>query len=180
MLDGWRPGAEAWLRSGAAVAVVILLFSGLGLVRIPTPPLSRDAYRYVRDIERQFQGEPADRILLDAGTWIYLARGVVMRDRAPSIGERGYSETGDFSGILGRIGSRYYRKILVRGFHQPDFWYDASNWLHPSGIRRALGDNYRETGTIRAAARPPSERDHAEDYYLFGDISILEPRRAGS
>ncbi len=39
------------------------------------------------------------RVLLDAGTWAYFKDGVVMKDRAPSIGERGHSQTGDFSGI---------------------------------------------------------------------------------
>jgi hypothetical protein len=175
MLENLRPGFETWSRAAAVTALIVLLFSGLGLVRIPAPPFSQDAYRYLRDIEKQFKGQPADKVLLDAGSWVYLPQKVVMKDRVPSIGERGYSHTGDFSGILDRIRRKQYRKILLHGFHQPEFEYDASSWQESTGIRRALLENYRETGTIAAAARPASERDHAEDYYFFSDISILEP-----
>ena len=98
--------AEAWIRAGALTATVALMFSGMGLIRIPLRPISDDAYRYVRDIEKEFQGQPAARVLLDMGSWVYLKDRVIMGDRAPSIGERGYSQTGDFSGILSRIGSQ--------------------------------------------------------------------------
>jgi hypothetical protein len=175
ILEDRLPAFEAWLRAGATAAVVILLFSGLGLIRIPVAPISPDAYRYVRDIEKEFQGQPADKILLDAGAWVYLPQKVVMKDRVPSIGERGFSQTGDFSGILDRIARGHYRKILVHGYHSPEFAYDANYWPKSTGIRRALQEKYHETGTILAAARPVSERDHAEDYYFFSEISILEP-----
>jgi hypothetical protein len=94
---------QRWLRCGVAVVVAILLFSGLGLVRIPTQPFSDDAYRYVREVEEQFQEAPAEDILLDSGTWVYFDQGIVMKDRVTSIGDRGWGQTGDFSGIVGRI-----------------------------------------------------------------------------
>jgi hypothetical protein len=170
-----RESWHAWLRAGATVTVVLMLFSGLALVRIPAEPFTPDAYRYVRDIESQFAGERPDHVLLDAGSWVYLPHSVVMKDRAPSIGERGFSQTGDFSGIIGRIRGHYYDKILVRGLQSPDFWYDTASWERPSGIRQALLDSYRVVATIPGVQRPASERDHAEDYYLFGDVSVLEP-----
>jgi hypothetical protein len=175
--ETWKAGfAGDWIAAGAASVSLVLLFTGMGLMRIPIQPISNDAYRYVHDIEAQFQGQPADRILLDAGSWNYTRARVVMGDRAPSIGERGYSSTGDFSGILARIASHRYSKILVRDFYEPDFWYEHFTWVKPSGIRQALLSHYREIGHIRAAAPPVSLRDRAEDPHLFGEITILEPK----
>ena len=168
--------AGRWAAAGACSAAAALLFSGLGVVRIPMRPLPDDAYRYVREIEAQFRGRPASDVLLDAGTWMYLKPRVIMKDRAPSIGERGYSQTGDFSGILGRIEHKRYARILVRDFHQPDFWYDYYLWPKPSGIRQALLANYREVGRIRGVESPVPPRNRAEDPYLFGEITILEPK----
>ena len=83
---------------------------------------------------------------------------------------------GDFSGILARIGSRRYSKILMRGFHDPDFVYDYYLWSKSSGIRNALLENYRETGKIRAVEPPLAVQNTGHDPYYFGQISILEPR----
>jgi hypothetical protein len=163
---------HAWLRAGATVATMGLLFGGFGVVRIPMRPFSSDANRYVKDIEKEFEGQPAENVLLDAGSWMYLRQGVVMKDRAPSIGERGYSETGDFSGVILRLQERRYAKILLRNLHEPDFWYDHFLWRTSSNIRKTLLDNYYEIGRIMAA-----QGGQKQDPYLFGDISILVPRR---
>jgi hypothetical protein len=180
----WRPAtglrgrepSEAWIRTGALTASVALFFSGMGLVRIPIRAIPEDAYRYVRDIEREFEGQPPNQVLLDAGSWVYLKNRVIMGDRAPSIGERGFTGTGDFSGMLSRIAAKRYSKILVRGFHAPDFVYDYFLWTKSSGIRQALVDNYREVRTIRAVLGNSYARNWAEDPYYFGEISILEPK----
>jgi hypothetical protein len=161
---------QVWLRTGIAVAAMGLLCSGLGVVRIPMRPFSSDAYRYAREIEREFEGQSAEKVLLDAGSWIYLKDGVIMKDRAPSIGERGYSETGDFSGILQRLQQKHYSKILVRNLHEPDFWYDYYLWRKSSGIKQTLLENYHEIGRIMAV-----QDGHKQDPYLFSDISILVP-----
>jgi hypothetical protein len=166
--------AETWLRTGISVAAVVLLFDGLGIVRIPVKPLPEDAYRYVRQIEKEFEGQTLGRTLLDVGTWVYLKDGVVMKDRAPSIGERGYSGTADFSGILQRIEEKKYGKILVRNLHSFDFWYDYYLWRRSSGIKKALLENYHETGRIAAVQTPIAGQGH--DPYLFGEISILIPK----
>lgn len=170
-----KPQFMDWIRAAAVTATIAFLFSGMGLVRIPLRPLSDDAYRYVHDIEGQFRGQSAGKILLDVGTWNYLPARVIMRDRAAVIGEEGYANQGDFSGFTSRLASKYYSKILVRGLHAPDFWYENALWPRPRGLRKALLDNYRETGVIRAAERPKDVKDGAEDPYLFGEISILEP-----
>lgn len=170
MTARFRP--QIWLRASIAMGVLGLLFSGLGMVRIPVKPLSDDTHRYVREIEREFEGQPAADILLDVGTWIYLKDGVIMKDRASSIGDRGYNATGDFSGMIQRLEQRRYSRILVRNPHSPDFWYDHYLWPKSSGIRQTLLENYHEAGRITAV----SGREHLwGTRYLFSDISILAP-----
>ena len=106
------------------------------------------------------------------GTWVYIRDGVVMKDRAPSIGERGWSQTGNFSGILQRLEQKYYTKILVRNLHSPDFWYDHDSWGRSSHIRQTLMENYKEVGKINAVeGLSPNEMP-----YGFNEISILVPR----
>jgi len=163
---------KGWLRAGITVAIIFLMFSGLGLVRIPLKSLPSDAYRYISDIEREFEGYSTEDVLLDAGTWIYLKDGVIMKDRSPCIGERGYSETGDFSGFLKRIEEKKYSKIMVRDLHSPFLQYDFGLWQKSSGIRQALLDNYKEIRQIKAVTR----ENYEHKTYLFSDISILVPR----
>lgn len=172
----WESANQTWLRSAALTAAVAAFFSGLAVVRIPMQAIPDDAYRYVRDIERQFRGIAPEKVLLDAGSWVYMKDRIVMGDRAPGIGERGFTETGDFSGILERIGQKRYAKILVRGLHDRDFVYDYYLWPKPSGIRQALLDNYRETATIPPVEESPYARRWAEDPYYFGAVSVLEPK----
>jgi hypothetical protein len=167
---------ENWVRAAALTATVALMSNGLGLMRIPLRPIPDDAYRYVRDIEGQFQGVPATRVLLDLGTWPYIKEKAIVGDRAASIGDRGYAGTGDFSGLLSRIATKHYSKILVHGYHSFDFVYDYFLFPKPTGIRQALLDNYRETGAIRAVKGNPYLKDWAEDPFYFGEISILEPK----
>ena len=165
-------GKIQWLRALICLVVICLLFNGLGTVRIPVQPFSNDAYRYINEIEREFAGQSSERILLDVGTWVYLPEAVVMKDRAPSIGERGWSQTGDFSGILNRFEQKYYKKILVRNLHSPDFWYDHEIWSRSSNIRQTLLENYKEIGTIKAVqGLSPNEMP-----YGFNEISILVPK----
>ncbi len=161
------------LRSLIAFASLVLILAGLQVIRIPLSPIPADAYRYLDEIEAQFAGESSKNVLMDAGSWVYARENVIMPDRAPSIGERGYTETGDFSGILQRLNEKRYSKILVRNFDSPDFWYDHYLWRQSSGIRRALLDNYRVVGKIRAVQTGGYEPDLG---YLFQEITILEPK----
>ena len=161
-----------WLRISVCAAVLCLLFSGLSVVRVPVQPLGADSGRYVREIEVEFAEQSPERTLLDFGTWVYLPSGVIMKDRAPTIGERGWSQTGDFSGILNRLEQKYYRKILVRNLHSPDFWYDSKSWTRSSEIRNALLENYAEIRSIKPVS---GFREH-ELPYGFNEISVLVPR----
>jgi hypothetical protein len=166
--------SRVYLNAGIAVAALGLLYGGLGIVRIPLRPIPTDAYRYVNDIEKEFVSQPAKGVLLDVGTWVYTRDGVIMKDRAVSIGERGYTDTADFSGILQRLRQKSYSKILVRRLHSRDFWYDHYLWRHPSGIREALLQNYQEVGQIQGVRQIKVEEDTP---YLFSDISILVPKQ---
>lgn len=167
---------ERYIRVAAITATVVLMFSGMGMFRIPLRPVSDDAYRYVRDIEKQFEGQPAGKVLLDVGTWVYLKDRVIMGDRASAIDEEGYADSGDFSTFLTNIRTKHYSKILVRHLHASDFWYENALWPRRRGLRDALLSSYRETGQIRAAAAPKDVKRWAEDPYLFDDIAILEPK----
>ena len=166
---------QRWLRAGVAVAVIGLLLGGLGVVRVPVNAFSADAYRYVSEIEREVEGQPAEGILLDSGTWIYLKRGVLMKDRVTSIGDRGHGEVGDFSQMLSRLEQKRYAKILVRNLHAPDFWYDHYSWNRSSEIKQTLLKNYHEVGRISAVSREGYEPARP---YLFGEISVLAPNKS--
>ena len=174
--DSGRPrDLGTWIRAAALTATMAMMFSGLGFVRIPLRPIPDDAYRYVHDIEDQFKGVPAQKVLLDLGTWPYIKEKAIVGDRATSIGDRGYSGAGDFTGILTRIATKHYSKILVHGYHNFDFVYEYFLYPKPTGIRKALMENYRETGKIRAVEGNPYVKDWAEDPFYFGEITILEP-----
>lgn len=163
---------QSMVKVGMFVPAVGLLLNGLGAIRIPIKILPNDANRYVNQIEAEFKGEPVDRVLLDVGSWIYLKNNVVMKDRATSIGDRGYAGDGDFSGMLQRIQQKYYAKILVRNLNSPDFWYDSYLWGKSSGIHQALLENYHVIRTIDAVSGPEMPNGPP---YLFGEISVLVP-----
>jgi hypothetical protein len=152
---------------------------------MPVKPLPTDAYRYVGEIEREFAGMPAGKVLLDVGAWIPARNLIVTKDQAPSIASRGSSRAkGDFSGILRRLDQRYYEKILVRNLDGAAFWYDDRTWWRQSsGIRQALCANYEEVGRIKAVEGErrfmlfsfepvpfPATR------YGFKEITILAPK----
>jgi hypothetical protein len=167
-----RSVAGRWIWTSVFVATLCLIFLNLGIVRKPVQFFSSDAYRYVREIEQEFDGQASERVLLDLGTWVYFRDGVVMKDRAPAIGERGYSQTGDFSGVLQRLEGKQYTKILVRNLDSADFWYDDKSWSKSSNIRQTMLENYQLVGTIKAV----EGIDKSTLPYGFKEVSILIPR----
>ena len=164
--------AQDWLQAGLFTFIGVMLLAGLGFIRTPLSALPKDSERYRRQIEQEFSGIEPENILLDAGTWVYLPTGAVMKDRAPSIGERGYSQTGDFSALIDRLQRREYSRILLRNYHSPDFWYDHYLWEQSSTIRNVLQENYQEVDTIPAVV----EEGISNNNYLFSEISILKPK----
>jgi len=136
-----------------------------GLPRLVERPVVR---RRIGQIEAEFNGLPAEKILLDAGSWVYVKDQVIMQDRASSIGDRGYSGIADFSGILERIQNQAYDKILLRKYLEPDSWYDNASWPQLSGINQALQENYQVERVIQP--------DPGQNRYLFSAISVLVPK----
>ena len=163
----WR-APFSWLRPAAVLVLAGLILQGLGTVRIPLPSLPTDVERYVTAIESEAQGQDLGRILVDHGSWLYLPQGIVMADRMAAVGEAGYTETGDFSGVLERVRSHHYARILVRNLDGPDFMYDHYLWRQSSGIRAALQESYDVVRTI------PGVEGRSEPWFMT--ISVLEPR----
>ena len=168
-----RPGTAglAWVRAGLVTLAVLLFYSGLGLIRIPVPVLPpADLRRYVTAIEGEFTGMDASQVLLDHGSWVYLRAGVVPRDRSALVGDLGYSGQGDFSGMLERIRTRAYRRILMHDYDTPEFGYDYFLWREPSGIQAALKEHYREVRRI------PAVQGEEDGTPYLREITVLEPR----
>ncbi len=138
-----------------------------------------DAYRYIADIEEEFEGLPADKVLLDIGNWIYLRNSVLQRDRAISLADQppgGIYENTDV--MVSRIRSKTYERILVRDLHSPYFLYDwqtsgLGHWDRPSGVREALLDSYEEVRVIPAPAGAGQLQRQIEH---IGPVSVLIPR----
>jgi hypothetical protein len=161
--------AGRWLEAGVAAALGIVAVQGMaGGFRLPLSPITADHRRYAAAIEAEFRDLPADRVLLDAGSWVYLAPGVVMRDRSTPVGDLGYAGIGDFRGILSRIHEHYYARILVHDFKARDLAYDHFLWAKSSGIRAALEESYQVVREIPGVSGPASP-------WLRG-ISVLEPK----
>ncbi len=168
---GLDTAARRWFPIAGLSTAIVLTLPSFGVVRLPSIPIQRDAYRYVRAIEREFAGLPADSVLLDAGSWMYIPSGTIQKDRAPTIGERAYSQTGEFSATVQRIRQQRYARILVRHYLAKDFWYEHESWERRSGIGAALTEAYQVVRVIPGTPESP-----AASGYLFDEISVLEPK----
>ena len=67
-------GANEWLRAGVCLAVICLLFSGLGIVRVPMQPFNKDAYRYAKEIENELLGNCLERTRLVMGPGVIIVK----------------------------------------------------------------------------------------------------------
>ncbi len=149
-------GESWWLyraKELVAVSVFISLFGALGFVRAPLNPVPADFFRYVNNIEAEFKGIAAEKVLLDYGSWIYLRNNVVMKDRSatvavqvgknqPSINHAMLAET------IRRIENKTYDKILARQLDTEHNAYDFQN--RGSGVKAAILANYHEVSRIPA------------------------------
>jgi len=181
--QGIFPIYSYWIRPIVAVIVIITLFVVLHVV--PTadenegryykrrPPA--DTYRYIADIEKEFEGMPVEKVLLDIGNWTYLKQSYLAKDRAVSLADQplgGIYENLDV--FVDRIRQKTYGKILVRDFYSPYFLYDYIHWEKPSGVKKALLEYYREVRTI-----PGIEGDtsHRLGIMHSGSISVFVPKK---
>ena len=111
-----------------------------------------DLERYVKEIEKEFDGLPPERVLIGLGSWMYLKHDVLQKDRAVSLGDQPLRDMyQNFDITVGRIRSRIYDKVIVHDYHSPYFLYDWADWTKSSGFRAALTENYVEVRTIPAA-----------------------------
>jgi hypothetical protein len=171
------PAAPFWrypVEQAGAAALVVLLLSGMGLMREPGPSVPDDLDRYIAEIEREFSDLPAAQVLMDVGSWIYLREGVLMKDRSapvslhvganqPEINRAALAET------IERIESKQYRRILARELDSPRTAYDYQD--RGSGVKDAMLDNYRIVRRIRGV-----EVGRWWPRHMIAEIVVLEPR----
>jgi len=171
-----------WSRSFAAVLCVVSLFTVMGVVPSADPFVPRyykrrpppDVYRYIADIENEFNGYQPETVLLDLGNWIYLRHAVLQRDRAVSLGDQAPNNIYEnFDVMVRRICDKTYQKILVHDFHSPYFLYDWDAWQRPSGVREALSEHYSEIRTI-PGVRTTLPGEMLIEY--VGPVSVLVPK----
>lgn len=163
---------QPFLQTALAAALVCFLFAGMGYFRLPVKPVSADLDRYIEQIEREFREVPTDKVLLDAGNWVYLTDDAVVKDRAAPIVDQATSGLGDVSQTIRRIREKQYAKILVRRLHSENFLYEwvPGNPDYQSGIRAVLLENYHEVRRIRSVQGTEWLWN-----YLIGEMFVLEP-----
>ena len=154
-----------WHRLGLSFLLVFTLFADLGFTRDQTWQVSPDLSRYVREIEREFDGLAPERVLLDMGDWIYLRHNLVMKDRATILLTH---QTPHF-GLIERIHRQEYAKILVHFSSNGTDWYDIDR---DRGIKKALLTSYRE---VRRIPRVQGVENWLYRDMLMGDVSVFEP-----
>jgi hypothetical protein len=171
-----------WMKPLMAITAVLTFFVALRVVptgdkseaRYWKPHSLSDVYRYIADIEHEFEDIPADKVLLDIGNWIYMRHSVLAKDRAISLADQppgGIYENLDI--MVNRIRQKTYSKILMHDLHSPFFPYDWFAWERSSGVRSALLENYIEIRTIPAVneRNPPLLRS-----MQTGPVSVLIPK----
>ena len=180
MLRAWstsagRDALHRPLVEAAAMATLLLAVGLLGFVRPPTGGLPADAARYVAAIEREFEGMPADRVLLDTGSWIYRRRGIVMKDRSGPVSlhagknQRAINDSA-LAPTIARIRAGAYDKILARQLDTPETWYDFED--RGTGVKAAILERYREVRRI------PAVRGVTEWWprHIVSEIVVLVPK----
>jgi hypothetical protein len=155
--------ALGWLRMVLVGSSIVFILAGYGFGdRSSLVPGGMN--RYIAAIEEQVGSLPRDRVLLDFGSWIYLPTNVVMKDRAPSIGNLTATHTTDFASTLNRIRNREYARILVHKVR------GGTGLSWDARISDALAENYREIKVIPgpgASAAWPFKT-------LLEDVAVLE------
>jgi hypothetical protein len=161
--DNCEDPAVGSLRMSLIGGAIIFLLAGYGFGdRSKLVPSGLNGY--IAAIEEQTAGLPVDRVLLDFGSWIYLPTNVVMKDRAPSIGNLTATHTTDFAMTLQRIRNREYLRILVHKVR------GGTGLSWDARISQALAENYREVSVI------PSPGVSAAWPFktLLEDVTVLE------
>lgn len=170
-LARWTPATPLW--RGAVLAGVLGVWGGLDLVRSPVNTVPPDVYRYIAEIEREFEGMDPARTLLDRGTWVYWPSGTVMKDRATGVQlhtGRNQPEVNRemLAATIDRISSRAYDRILM---HYPAEGGTYDYRHRGSGVGDALREHYREVRRIRGVTV-----DKWFPRGLLAEVAVFEPR----
>lgn len=153
-----------WWRTAMVPATVLVCLMSAGFLRLG-PLVPRGLERYIAQIEKEFEGLPRDRVLLDTGSWVYLPENIVMKDRESPIGTLWGTGASDFGETIRRLRGHHYDKILVRKMRDGEFLYRDPR------IRSALSEYYREVRVIPSPGIPETWLYEP----LLYDISVLEP-----
>jgi hypothetical protein len=156
--------ARGWLMTAAVPLVMFFYMMATGLLRLE-PSVPPGMERYLTEIEREFEGLPRDRVLLDTGSWIYLRENIVMKDRESPLGTLWGTGAGDYQATLDRFRRHYYARILAR--KNMFFFRDQR-------LRTALLESYAEVRTIPGPGVPKAGWLYAA---LLSDVAVLEPKR---
>ena len=180
--QGAIPALNKWFKPVGAVAFVLTIFVALHVIpnadanearnwkQRPTPNI----YSYLQEIEREFDGFPPEKVLLDIGNWVYLRSSTLAKDRAISLADQPCNSIFEnFDVMISRIRNKTYDKILVHDFHSPFFIYDYSLWHKSSGVRKALLENYTEIRTINLTG---SQGVSTPMIMFLGPVSVLVPK----
>lgn len=159
-----------WHHMIGEVLIVLTLFAGLGFTRQQPLRVTPDLARYTQQVEQEFDGLSAERVLLDTGDWIYLPRGLVMKDRSPMLLTH---RVPYYSALLGRIRQHSYARILVHQLPDGVFWYDIG--LN-RGIGNALLSSYHE---VRRIPRVRGMESWLYYNMMMSDVVVLEPNTTG-
>jgi hypothetical protein len=159
-----------------AIAMVMLLLGAMGHLRDPRNPVTTDFQRYVSDIEDEFRDMPADQVLLDFGSWVYMRNGVVMKDRAVSVAlhvgkNQPEINRAALAGTITRIQQKTYRRILAHQLDTEHTAYDFQN--RGSGVKSAIFENYHVVRRIPAV----TGSTHWWPAHLIQEVLVLEPNQ---
>jgi hypothetical protein len=159
------PPARQWLQVVAGFLAVLCVFAGMGFTHSVRLPLDPDLKRYVSEIEREFHGLPADRVLLDMGEWIYLRENVLAKDRMAILN----THRTPHYGLIDRIRSHAYDRILVHVLSDGEYSYELGL---ERNIQKEMLTYYRPVRRIAGI----KNMDRWRFYDMaMSEIVVLEP-----
>lgn len=169
--DRW----QALVAPVAAAGMVLAVMGGLGVVRLPRNEVSPDLPRYVAAIDKEFEGMDPATVLLDNGSWPYLAKGIVMKDRSSPVtlhatNNQAFINRPALAETIQRIKERRYRRILARVIDTDQSPYDFHD--RGSGVKTAILENYQIVRRIPGVAG-------VQIWWplnLLSEVVVLEPR----
>lgn len=154
--------AFRWLCAALVPFAILTALLGADLPR-PRVTLTPDFRRYISAIEKEFEGMPRDRVLLDTGSWVYLPQNIVMKDRLSPLGVLWGTGSSDLTATAARFRQHYYARIL---------WRSEKTVSRDPRFLRALEENYRQ---VRVIPAPEKERGEWIHSFVLNDVTVYEP-----